>query len=85
MTHCELVINGKATRKGEPSIEFHIDGKPQYYCNGYVDPMTDDTYDECRRCPKWVSGDKANKDWEEAKRLGTLGGKKRARNEIKEE
>lgn len=48
--------------KGKPSIEFYIEGKPQYYCYGYVDNMTDEIIDECKRCPKHV--DKAQEDLE---------------------
>ena len=48
--------------KGKPIIEFYKYGKPQYYCLGYIDNMTDELLDECKRCPKHV--DKAQKDLE---------------------
>lgn len=41
-------------KKGKPSIEWYKDGKPQYYCMGYIDKMTDDFYADCYVCKKFV-------------------------------
>ena len=48
--------------KGKPSIEFYIEGKPQYYCYGYIDNMTDEVLKDCKECDKHV--DKAQEDLE---------------------
>ena len=41
------------------------DGKPQYYCYGYIDSMTDEPLEECVNCKKWVDGEQCEKDYEE--------------------
>ena len=38
---CRAKESGKVSRRGQPSIEWYKDGKPQYYCYGYIDKMTD--------------------------------------------
>ena len=73
MEKCMLITNGIVSQKGNPSIEFYKDGKPQYYCMGYENMMTDEPYTECRECPRWALGYQCEKDFEEAKRLGLLG------------
>ena len=65
---CELVNKGIVKEKGNPSLEFYKNGKPQYYCMGYIDLMTDMEFLECRQCKRYVL--QAEKDHEEAKRLG---------------
>ena len=40
--------------RGKASIEYYKDGKPQYYCYGYIDKETDELIDECRECPEHV-------------------------------
>lgn len=65
---CKAVKNGEVKRRGKPSIEFFIGNKPQYYCYGYIDAMTDEVLDTCRRCPDFV--DKAQRDSEKAKGYG---------------
>lgn len=57
---CRAKESGKVIRRGKPSIEWHKDGKPQYYCCGYVNTMTDDVLPECKECRNYV--DKAQDD-----------------------
>lgn len=40
--------------RGKASIEFYKDGKPQYYCYGYIDRRTDELIEECKQCPEHV-------------------------------
>ena len=47
---CKAKERGKVSRRGEPSIEWYKDGKPQYYCYGYIDKMTDELLVECKEC-----------------------------------
>ena len=65
MEKCPLVRKGITRRKGKPSIEFYKDGKPQYYCYGYKDSMTDEPHEACKKCKKWVNGEQCEKDYEE--------------------
>lgn len=37
-------------RRGKPTTEFYKDGKPQIYCYGWIDKMTDEPLKECREC-----------------------------------
>ena len=73
MAKCMLVTKGIVRQKGKPSIEFYKNGKPQYYCMGYMDLRTDEAYPECRECTRWYLGEQSEKDYEEAKALGQLG------------
>lgn len=61
---CKAVKNGEVKRRGKPSIEFFRGNKPQYYCHGYIDAMTDEALETCRRCPDFV--DYAQKDLEKS-------------------
>ena len=63
---CRAKERGKASRRGEPSIEWYKDGKPQYYCYGYIDKMTDELLPECKECRSHVS--KAQDDLDEYNR-----------------
>lgn len=47
---------------GKSSIEFYKNGKPQYYCYGYIDQRTDELIEECRQCTRQVG--KAQEDLE---------------------
>lgn len=73
MEYCALKAKGIVREKGKPSIEFYKNGKPQYYCMGYINLMTDEEYQECRECKRWYCGEQSEKDFEEAKALGLLG------------
>lgn len=57
MVHVKKCPLGK---RGRPSTEFYKDGKPQVYCHGYIDKMTDDPLKECKACADYV--DKAQSD-----------------------
>ena len=46
---------------------FWIDGKPQIYCMGWVDRMTDEPLKACQLCADWVSGEQCDKDYEEVR------------------
>ena len=63
---CKAKENGKASKRGEPSIEWYKDGKPQYYCYGYVDKMSDGLLQECKECRSCVC--KAQDDLDEYNR-----------------
>ena len=65
MSKCIAVTNKVVARKGKPSLEFyHRDGRPAYYCYGYVDSMTDELIRECAICKKHVSHAQENFDEE---------------------
>ncbi len=49
-TVCQAAKQGIVKQRGRPSIEFHKDGKPQYYCYGYIDAMTDEMLEVCKNC-----------------------------------
>ena len=51
---CKATESGKVSRRGQPSIEWYKDGKPQYYCYGYIDKMTDELLVECKECRSHV-------------------------------
>ena len=60
---CEAKANNIWVKdRGKSSIEWHKDGKPQYYCYGYIDQRTDELIDECKRCKRQVG--KAQEDLE---------------------
>ena len=51
---CRAKESGKVSRRGQPSIEWYKNGKPQYYCYGYIDKMTDELLPECKECQSHV-------------------------------
>nr|DAY83256.1 MAG TPA: His-Me finger endonuclease beta4-alpha2 domain [Caudoviricetes sp.] len=59
---CRAKESGKVIRRGKPSIEWYKNGKPQYYCCGYIDARTDEALPECKECRQHV--DKAQDDLE---------------------
>ena len=54
MVHVKKCPLGK---RGRPSTEFWKDGKPQIYCRGWVDQMTDEALEACKNCADWADGD----------------------------
>ena len=60
MVHVKKCPYGK---RGYPSTEFYIDGKPQIYCYGWVDAMTDEPLDVCSNCADFVYGEQCDKDF----------------------
>lgn len=63
MVHVKKCPIGK---RGKPTTEFIKDGKPQVYCRGWIDSMTDEPLDECRKCLDWVNGEQCDMDSENA-------------------
>lgn len=59
-TVCKAAKQGIVKQRGKPSIEWHKDGIPQYYCYGYIDMMTDELLEVCRNCIDHV--DRAQED-----------------------
>lgn len=53
--------------RGRPTTEFYIDGKPQIYCYGWIDKMTDEPLQICKECLDWVYGEQCEKDFEQAR------------------
>ena len=53
---CELVRKGEVKTKGYAldSVET-TNGRKIYLCGGRYDAMTDEPFDECRRCPLFVN------------------------------
>lgn len=49
--------------RGKPTTEFYIDGKPQIYCYGWEDGMTDEPLEICKNCPDWVYGEQCEIDF----------------------
>lgn len=60
---CKAKESGKVVNRGTPSVEWYKNGKPQYYCYGYIDARTDDVLPECKRCPDHVN--RAQEDLED--------------------
>lgn len=48
--------------RGKPSTEFHIDGKPQIYCCGWIDLHIDEPLECCMNCKDWASGEQPQLD-----------------------
>ena len=55
-------------KRGRPTTEFYkiVDGqkKPQIYCYGWIDRMTDEPLDTCKSCMDWVYGSQCEYDFE---------------------
>ena len=49
-TVCKAVKTHEVPRRGKPSVEWHKEGKPQYYCYGWKDSMTDELLEVCANC-----------------------------------
>ena len=49
-TICRAKKTGKVMERGKASAEWYKDGKPQYYCMGYINQMTDELLETCRSC-----------------------------------
>lgn len=56
--------------RGKPTTEFHINGKPQIYCYRWIDGMTDEPLEICKKCADWVNGEQCDRDFEQAKANG---------------
>ena len=62
MVHVKKCPLGK---RGRPSTEFYKNGKPQIYCMGWEDCMTESPLEECRKCKDFVMGAQIELDMEE--------------------
>lgn len=50
-TVCKAVKTGQVPQRGKPTLEWHDkDGKPQYYCYGYIDKRYDVPIPVCEEC-----------------------------------
>lgn len=48
---CPAKAKGEVQCRGEASVEWYDEnGKPRYFCRGYIDRMTDDLIDTCATC-----------------------------------
>ena len=66
---CPAKQKGEVARKGRPSIEFFDkQGKPVYYCMGYVNEMNDELNGTCAACRQNVIY--AQEDFEKAMKEG---------------
>lgn len=55
-TVCQAKKNGEVKERGRATIEWHDkDGKPQYYCYGYIDADTEELTKTCRKCADHVN------------------------------
>lgn len=70
MVHIKKCPNPNGRDK--PSTEFYIDGKPQIYCYGWKDAMTDEPLPECKKCKDWVYGEQCEKDFQNARKRGKV-------------
>ncbi len=64
MVHVKKCPHGK---RGKPTTEFYkmVNGekKPQIYCMGWIDCMTDEPLEICRNCKDWVSSEQCSYDF----------------------
>lgn len=68
---CPAKQKGEVNSRGRASIEFHdANGKPVYYCMGYIDKMTDELIETCAECRQNVRY--AQEDLERLKKEGKL-------------
>lgn len=51
---CKAKLRQDINERGKPSVEFVFEGKPRYFCYGYIDQSTEELIDECRECPENV-------------------------------
>lgn len=48
---CPAKDKGEVQRRGAASVEWYDEnGKPRYFCRGYVDRMTDELIETCAAC-----------------------------------
>ena len=56
MTHVESC---PYCHRSKAETDFYKDWKPQIYCLGWIDPMTDEPLEVCQNCNDWL-GDEQN-------------------------
>lgn len=69
MVHVKKCPYGK---RSTPTTEFYKDGKPQIYCMGWIDSMTDEYIPECKKCADLAGGLKCQQDSDEEYRKTLL-------------
>lgn len=47
---CNIKLYDATMKRGKASREWCKNGKPQYYCYGYIDKRDDELLDVCRNC-----------------------------------
>ena len=52
--YCPAKDKGEVRYKSRSTAEFCINGKPVFFCQGYIDRMTDELLDTCRECKRNV-------------------------------
>lgn len=62
MVHVKKCPHGK---RSKPTTEFYHNGKPQIYCMGWTDGMTDEVLEICQKCKDFCLGEQCEKDFEE--------------------
>lgn len=62
MIHVKKCPIGK---RGHPSTEYILDGKPYIYCQGWVCSENDEPLEECKACADHVS--RAQSDFERSR------------------
>lgn len=63
MVHVSKCPLGK-NQRGMSTTEFYHNGKPQKYCYGRIDMMTEEALEECKACKDWVYGRQFDEDFE---------------------
>lgn len=62
MVHVKKCPHGE---RGKPTTEFYKNGKPQIYCYGWKDCMTDEALDICKTCKDFVYNEQIDHDFAE--------------------
>lgn len=83
---CKAKLRQDIKDRGKPSIEFEFEGKPRYFCYGYIDQRTDELIDECRNCPEHVyKADEVMKKLKNGEKPIYDGLRNRARKEVEKD
>ena len=53
--------------RGNSTTEFYKNGKPQIYCYGWEDRMTDEPLEICKNCNDWVNSEQCQIDFKKAR------------------
>lgn len=66
---CKAKLRQDIKDRGKTSVEFVFEGKPRYFCYGYIDQRTEELIDECRECPENVyRADEVMRDLKEGRK-----------------
>ena len=50
--YCPAKDNGEVRYKARSTVELIINGNPVFFCQGYIDRMTDELLETCRNCKR---------------------------------